>query len=260
MGPKFTSSGTTTIYDKLCDGCPGGTCATADLSDDEDGDEQAKAIECLLGTGDVAFVKYSAALNLPLPNNTGSNFDSEYGPGPSDSDRSGLRLLCPNGGCAPLANVSQCFIDQVPARAFVGRSDLVNSAVASALVRNADKLIAAAKNLDETEVEHFPFHDDVAGLLLVDDWEREWGYDTHERLEAVEQLRRPTMRLCVGSQAELDLCKTVCCGLLVGRMSGGDTYKEDRVCVCVCVCVCIMHQVYTAKHTRAHTPYSPPST
>lgn len=210
LGPRFTAAGTPTTYDKLCDGCPGGSCLTADSSDDEDGDEQSMAIDCLLNGGDVAFVKYSAALNLDLPNNTGSNFNDEYGPGISSSNRSGLRLLCPQGGCAPLSDVASCNIDQVPARAFVGRSDLVGSPAAQALVRNADRLIAAAAKLDETEVEHFPFHDNVTGLVLVEDWEKEWGADTHERLEGVEQLRRPTMRLCVTNNASLDLCNTVC--------------------------------------------------
>lgn len=112
-------------YDKLCTAC-GGDCTEGSPYFDYAGTLRG----VMEGACDVAFTKHD------VPGTVASD-GTEPAPW-ATTGADGLRLVCPAGGCAPVADFKRCNLAAIPAQAIVGAVTLqrteVGAAVKAALV------------------------------------------------------------------------------------------------------------------------------
>lgn len=94
-GPTLTQNGTGAKWDELCGACKG-DCSTTDPYFDYEG-----AFRCLAdGAGVVSFTKHEVPLEYAADGTSPKNG--------INLRKGDMRLLCPQGGCAPVDQYEQC--------------------------------------------------------------------------------------------------------------------------------------------------------
>eukprot|EP00899_Mesostigma_viride_P014739 jgi/Mesvir1/23266/Mv12880-RA.1 len=192
-------------WGELCTGCNQGDCSDTDPFYD-----YAGALRCMMrGSGDVAFVKHTTALEYTLDGTT---------PIPGALPKSQLRLLCPTGGCAAVTDHERCNIGRAASHALVARpgwrSTLQGSALINGLlvanIQNGNSFISAGRALGG--VTDFLFSASTMSIDRVDtDFISFFGASAYEGFKDVRSLE-PGVRICIPGASAAE--KVTCDGIL----------------------------------------------